>query len=351
MSVKQDDIQSMLRKLFLKYACDGSKLNMNYLRLGKFLQMMQDACCIVRFIQDGNLNNKQLELIFCSENKHRVNMTFETFLETIPRVVKEKYPKLFSQKPGDAFNKLLKDHFVPLCKALMKPGTNQDFEIDEVDNDCMLILHDAHNGLKELYSLLFPWEIRRNVEIDVLLNRSQRALHAFLRDFDICPTLINKNQVNRLWNSLILVQPKNCQIALELVPDDRLELGTCLTFSKFLLMLYHISLKGYEEDLNLGPSPPPEKLLVLLERMELSKGFQALSSRVAKFGLLPSRAVIHRVLYPETENIDEFSQESGNESELVDEVVDLDQSLGLQLSPMGLTKLEENIEKIQHIFQ
>jgi hypothetical protein len=116
-------------------------------------------------------------------------------------------------------------------------------------------------------------------------------------------------------------------------------------------MLYHISLKGYEEDLNLGPSPPPEKLLVLLERMELSKGFQALSSRVAKFGLLPSRAVIHRVLYPETENIDEFSQESGNESELVDEVVDLDQSLGLQLSPMGLTKLEENIEKIQHIFQ
>ena len=58
--------------------------------------------------------------------------------------------------------------------------------------------------------------------------------------------------------------------------------------------------------------------------MELSKGFQALSSKAIKFGLLPSQAVIHRVLYPETEYIDEFSQACDHDSELVDEVVELD---------------------------
>jgi len=68
-------------------------------------------------ISNQQLTNKQLELIFCSENKHRSNMGFQPFLETFPKILKIKYPTLFQRNPGQAFSKLLTEHLIPLYTA------------------------------------------------------------------------------------------------------------------------------------------------------------------------------------------------------------------------------------------
>lgn len=80
--------QTMLKRLFIKYA-SSNKQSMN-IRLKKYVQIMQDANIIVQDIQDRHITAKKVELIFCGENKHRVNMDFETFLESLPRILIEK---------------------------------------------------------------------------------------------------------------------------------------------------------------------------------------------------------------------------------------------------------------------
>ena len=96
----------------------------------------------------------------------------------------------------------------------------------------------------------------------------------------------------------------------------------------------------------MGPTPSAEKLLVLLERLELSKGFLEVSSKLKKQSLLPSPNIIHQVLYPESDNIDEFSHisEENHEESQTSEI-------GLAVNMNTAERLEEHIEKLQHIFQ
>ena len=60
---------------------------------------------------------------------------------------------------------------------------------------------------------------------------------------------------------------------MTLLPSPEYDQGVCLTLGKFLLIVYSIAVIGYKEDPNIGDSPNSEKLLILLERLELSKGF------------------------------------------------------------------------------
>lgn len=131
------------------------------------------------------------------------------------------------------------------------------------------------------------------------------------------------------------------------MPDPDQELGNIMTLSKFLFIIYLAALKGYEEDANLSSSPASEKLLVLLERLELSKGFVVLSGSVRNLTLLPSQDVIHQVLYPETDNIDEFSHITEEEEERMED----GETYGLEVNTQTVGKIEEDLEKIQHIFQ
>ena len=52
--------------------------------------------------------------------------------------------------------------------------------------------------------------------------------------------------------------------------DDK---GKVFTLTKFLMSIYLSALMGYQDDTQISDRPNIEKLLLLLERMELSKGF------------------------------------------------------------------------------
>ena len=212
--------------------------------------------------------------------------------------------------------------------------------------DCEVIFTDIYSSFKSLYIVLFPWELRKDITTDFILNRSQRSFLLFVKEFDICPGLLNKSQITKIWNDLIIANEGPIEGAVDLLPEPENEIGQVFTLSKFMILIYIVAVKGYEEDSNLGPTPSAEKLLVLLERLELSKGFLEVSSKLKKQSLLPSPNIIHQVLYPESDNIDEFSHisEENHEESQTSEI-------GLAVNMNTAERLEEHIEKLQHIFQ
>ena len=111
-----------------------------------------------------------------------------------------------------------------------------------------------------------------------------------------------------------------------------------------MLIIYISAVKGYELDTVLGAAPPVEKLLAFLERLELSKGFQEASVRLKKQSLQPRSNIVHQVLYPGLDNIDEFSQATEGMNEFKSEI-------GLTLDINTITMLEKYLEKLENIFQ
>ena len=110
-----DDVKKKLKEIFIYYASFGDRLNSNNLKSAKFHKMMQDSGIIrtktVRSptrnstsrnagscspsprlqTEESQMNKKRIDLIFCSVNKHKVNMNFDTFLQALIKIAEFKY--------------------------------------------------------------------------------------------------------------------------------------------------------------------------------------------------------------------------------------------------------------------
>lgn len=56
------------------------------------------------------MNKKRIDLIFCSVNKHKVNMTFDVFLQALIKIAEFKY----NERSSEALQELITDFMVPL---------------------------------------------------------------------------------------------------------------------------------------------------------------------------------------------------------------------------------------------
>ncbi len=89
------------------------------------------------------MDKKRLDLVFCQVNKHKPNMTFESFLQTLTKIAEYKYPREGGQ--GLALQKVLENHLMPLYDLVMKQtqadqkqGGNIEIEYDELVNILMM---------------------------------------------------------------------------------------------------------------------------------------------------------------------------------------------------------------------
>lgn len=75
--------------------------------------MLRDAEVVSDNKEDdlAHITKKRADLIFCQINKHKVNMTFETFLQTLIKIGECLYGNL---TPSNALQKLVRIHFLPL---------------------------------------------------------------------------------------------------------------------------------------------------------------------------------------------------------------------------------------------
>ena len=93
-----EEVKKKLKEVFIYYASYGDRLNTQNLKSAKFHKMLQDAGIMResnRPMSPGGsgslMNKKRIDLIFCSVNKHKVNMSFDIFLQALIKIAEFKY--------------------------------------------------------------------------------------------------------------------------------------------------------------------------------------------------------------------------------------------------------------------
>lgn len=170
--------------------------------------------------------------------------------------------------------------------------------------------------LLEVYYVYFFHEIKGNYDPAEMRQLSEKVFFELLRDFDICPTLVTKTTAYKIFLAgFENNQSHYLQTALDVISMagwqqiSHKQLGQQFTFSHFLDMLVRLSKTSYGmtfDSFNFSKSRSTlilaEMVCLLLERMELSKGFMDFEKKTcrphtSKLTLLPSKQVINQIQF------------------------------------------------------
>lgn len=268
------EIKTKLRKVFQFYTTFGDRCNASYLKSNKFHKMMLDAG-----IRDNTImTQKRLDLLFVAENKHKPNMDFDTFLQLLARIAQTKYRG--ARSTSEALNHLLNDHLLSLYDNIYHEtelGIDEEKLHEEIDDYTILILKHVCGTLIKIFQVYFPWETQTSQQESIVKQRSENALFIFLREFDVCPSLITKSTAFAIWTDILETPASKLTYSSRnpnLIPFLEKDFGTVFTFSKFCAFLVRASTIAYIDAL--GPNSRKfsnnERFALLLERMELSPG-------------------------------------------------------------------------------
>jgi hypothetical protein len=316
-----EQVMSKLKKLFEYYCQYGEKLNTNILKSHKFIKLADDCK-----ISDAEILNKtRLEIIYKAEAKNKT-MDFKAFLNSLVRLAKYKYHndqtvyvngELSKTK---ALNKLIQIFLLPKYEEIYNntdpTGTKKDFysggrnisvpNIEDIifEKNIKEILIKVAPILFEIYKAYFPFEISLSEDINFVKDQSFKTYFICLKNFDLYPSLVSKPLAFKIYQSeeeesplvsdksedyLRLIQNVDLKNLMKFYAKSGNILGQHFNFFRFIRVILKISEVGYENIeknyLNLNNTltgTSSEKLLLTLERMELSEGFTNLQKKTSK---------------------------------------------------------------------
>ena len=174
----------------------------------------------------------------------------------------------------------------------------------EVDYKVVSMINNIYYALREIYIHYFHYEINNYKDNKKVENGSYESLITFCKEFEILPYLISGYQLTCYYKLAIKLDPRNLTNNTsnpELI-EVKKDIGTCYVFSKFCLAIVHFAVSYYNKNnkMNYSVISESEKLLLFLERLETSKGFQNLEKRTSKphtskLTLIPSKDVIRMI--------------------------------------------------------
>jgi len=137
---------------------------------------------------------------------------------------------------------------------------------------------------------------------------SEKVVFEFLKEFDICPTLVTKSVGYKVFLASVNSQQQAFfQTGVDIIVmahGDFVEkvAGRVFTFMHFLDLVVRYASVSYSIKTNLNGLILAEALCMLLERMELSKGFVNFEKRshrphTSKQTLLPSKMTLAQIQY------------------------------------------------------
>lgn len=296
-----EEIKNKLKKLFTFYTSFGDRGNSTNLKSAKMRKMILDAG-----LKDL-IPNETLDIMFAGENKHKPNMTFDTWLGFLIKLGAVVY-KDYKYSDQDKLDYFIRDHLFPLLTKLTQAETGFDEKLLSVplDEKVSFVFFSVQPMIKKMYREYFPVESRNNDEEKFVKDKNEKCLFMFLKEFDICPALLTKSAVYTIWNDILdtpvdklTKNPKNNPIA----PFIEKDFGAVFSYSRFLGLLARVSIIAFDNQL--GPNnrslTPAEKLSLLLERMELSAGMLAFEKKLSlthnsKVSLVLPKDILEKVL-------------------------------------------------------
>jgi hypothetical protein len=265
-----NDMKVVLKKIFIFYASFGDRTNATHLKANKLYKMMQDALVI-----DNKVDKKKIDLLFCKENKNKPNVNFDTFLSLLVAIGHAKYPDLNDK---DGFLVLFRKNLFPLFTNLYQKTDlgEKDIKFKEGLEDVIVMMMEAISPtFGKLHQIYFPPEYQIMSNAKIARQKIEHCLVVFLKDFDICPSLINKTVAFSLFHELLDTPlgkiTHNPKFQDQYFVDDK---GNDFTLSRFLVYVARISM------LNSDKLPNKDRFLGLLERMQLSLGFIAFETKM-----------------------------------------------------------------------
>ena len=147
----------------------------------------------------------------------------------------------------------------------------------------LMLIHLRKSYFETIYNKYFEAEVKRLIltNKDKILKKSKQNLLKFFRDFELIPNLLSINTVCDFYAAIINIDfdeddIKPVRNLNKIIEED---LGIVFTFKKFIFLIAKISIYIFSDANNIPKKfrllnfTTEEKFYMLLERMEISRGF------------------------------------------------------------------------------
>ena len=201
---------SQLQEIFHLYSN-----NSKYLTNKQYSQFLSDA----QLIDNDLLSIKYSNILFYSFTKAKNNLTFQSFCDLIIKLTELKFQEEFMINQATSLSKFIATYITPLIKILKStPVTNNSRNNDNpnypIINYQLLISKLGNKLNKEIFEgnyLLFAKIYLKYFCFEKLKisnqqknHLSSRAFNKVMKDFEICPFYITTEQLNEVYENVIL---------------------------------------------------------------------------------------------------------------------------------------------------
>ena len=315
----QSSMLSNLNKIYRSSAKDLTTLNENEnTQLQTYIKKIYDYYTdnqlginrdmIHKFAKDTLLDqiisDKTLDMLFRKYTQSQNALQFGQFINVIidcAIIISPDSPR------EESFKQLFQVYILPLYKRIFQKSKPQEFEAllkAPIQEGTISLLRVIAPAFLTIHHHFFPSEYQNLTKSEVETKCESHMQH-FLREFNVCPQLVSFGVAHSVFKEIANIDPKmHPDITLrstELLDSQ----GTSFTLTKLLIFvlrlalawgwqLSHENLIGQNTQIN-----QQDIVLLLLEKMEASKGFENLRKTLGianylTFTILPKKQ-IHKV--------------------------------------------------------
>ena len=296
---KTNDFKHILKKIFGFYASFGGRIGSGNLKANNLFKLIHDAS----LLDKTTITQTNLDILFRRYSLRKNTIDFDKFLLLVVDIANLKFPDL---KQKDSFVALFSDYLKPLYCDLYRETEVGEHDImlqAPLDSETVAIIEEIKPALVKIHQTLFASEYL-NIEFKAAKSKSELTLPSFLKDYSLCPFLINLNNGHSLFQEVIDI--KKSQIAKSFASSNELakDQGIAFTLNRFILYLTRIAINNFtqpssntqDEDYTTDTSQA-RQLTLLLEKMEVSQGFDNFKKSAStlfptNLTLLPVRTLI-----------------------------------------------------------
>eukprot|EP00347_Sterkiella_histriomuscorum_P013365 403364992 len=347
-----EQLKQNLEYLFVYY-CDYSlDRGQIFIKQSNFIRLLKDAQIIN---SQSKLTEKDTILIIAKEMNNPLlkNLDFQSFLNLIVKIalIVQQIENIDSD-PKQALQSLLDQNILPLLnfieisiiqQADLKTASSSQITDNgqfisnvsvgtlnsiDIGDEEIIVLKSIQQVLLEIYHHYFTTNSREHV---------LKRLFQFLKDFELCPILLNPKTCFMIYYLTVVFQNQQDQSIVERINQISQDLisersqkqsryqkqrinqvqslpeNFDLTFDQFLQIFYRVTVTFFDLNSKDKSMLNTKKLLSMLNRMELSKGFNQFVSYQRQFKsinslytLTPSKNVLIQLYL----NQQQFSSQS-----------------------------------------
>ncbi|KAL4491522.1 hypothetical protein ABPG73_013325 [Tetrahymena malaccensis] len=281
----KQSIKKNLKIIFTYYCSYGDRTNTTILKSNKFRRLMIES----GLLDDDKITQKYVDLLYTQYTQNKTSMDFNNFCNILAKISSEKYKQML---PAQALINVIDKHFWGLFKHIMnETELGKDLKLFEVPIHESIKTSAKHLFFifKRIYLAYFSWEPTNSFKLAENFKQSMNGLFNFLKDFDIFPNLMTKSTSFLLYDQLVETSSNqmlnnnvgvNSTIINPFGYDDIGKLFTLNKFITFLIKTSEIAFSKIPEAQQFQMEHPIQKFIALLERMELSEGFQNFEKKI-----------------------------------------------------------------------